>query len=239
MKFFNRTSQQVSTGPDDGESDDGNFLNPESSLPSNRASDWSKERSFQQLELSDVHHNNSQTGCCRRLLQHVVKALHVVDISIGIALLVYGSLLCTQFQTTAMAAVVFCLTLGTIHMVTSSLGAFSFFARGCSRFGLRVSGYIGPYLALVYVTLLIALLFDEDGFVQYLDDHKEVMYLGTNVANNVKQLMPLVYSVLIVLGLLEASRCSAVLKIQESFLRHDAEESLIPQPLTEALLDRE
>jgi len=225
---------------DDGKSDGSSFLHPESSLPSNRAaaSDWSKERSFQQLELSDVH-PASHTKCGGRLMECLVaRILHVVDISIGIALLVYGSLLCTQFtgQSTAMAAVLFCLMLGTIHLAASLLGVLSLFTRGCSRFGLLVSGFVGPYLALVYATMLISLIFNEDGFVQYLDDHKEVMFLGQNVADNVRKLMPLFYTILSVLGLLEAVRFSVLLKLRANLLRHAEEEALIPRSNDDATL---
>lgn len=256
MKFSRKSQPSTAdavapfeSSQDDRKPDASGFLNPESSLPSNRefaTCDWSKERSFQQLELSDVH-QHSQTGCCRRLMECLVtKALHTVDVSIGIALLVYGSLLCTQFETTAKAAVLFCLVLGTIHLVTSSLGILSLCARGCSRFGLLVSGFIGPYVALVYATILISLIYDQDGFVQYLEYHEEVMYLGTDIAEDVRKLMPLFYTVLIVLGSLEASRFNILLRMQERLLRHETERSLIPQSdsytnrsntLTEALLE--
>ena len=90
------------------------------------------------------------------------------------ALIVYGSLLETQFEEPAKAAVVFCLILGTIHLVTSLLGIISLFMKGCSRFCLMISGYVGPYIALVYFTIVISLLVDSSGFLLYLDDHKEV-----------------------------------------------------------------
>lgn len=163
-------------------------------------------------------------------MEFLVKALHVIDFSIGMALIVYGSLLDTQFEEPAKAAVVFCLILGTIHLVTSLLGIISLFMRGCSRFGLMISGYVGPYVALVYFTIVISLLVDSSGFLLYLDDHKEVMYLGPNVADNCRKLMPLFYTILISLGLLEASRFCVLLKLTERLLRHDAEESLIPRP---------
>lgn len=254
---FSRKSQPSSadavapfeSSQDDGKPDGSGFLNPESSLPSNRefaTSDWSKERSFQQLELSDVH-QHSQTGCCRRIMECLVaKALHTVDIVIGFASLVYGSLLCTQFEATAKAAVLFCLVLGTIHLVTSSLGILSLCARGCSRFGLQASAAAGPYFTLVYATIFISLIYDQDGFVKYLEDHEELMYLGTDIAENVEKLMPLIYTTLTVLGLLEASRFHILLKMQDRLLRLEAERSLIPQSdsytvrsntLTEALLE--
>mmetsp|Transcript_32546 Transcript_32546/g.68448 ORF Transcript_32546/g.68448 Transcript_32546/m.68448 type:complete len:238 (+) Transcript_32546:166-879(+) len=201
--------QQPNNNNNNRSNNDGSgFLHPESSLKSNRSlqtSEWSKERTSQQLELEDVH-DNERTGCCRKTIEFLVKTLQVIDASFGIALIVYGSLICTQFEEPAMAAVVFCLILGTIHLLTSVLGIISLFVKGCSRFGLLISAYSGPYISLVYSTMLISLLADSSGFLQYLDDHKEVMYLGSNVAENCRKLLPLFYTILIALGLLEASR---------------------------------
>jgi len=82
---------------------------------------------------------------------------------------------------------------------------------------------------LVYFTIVIALLADTSGFLKYLDDHKEVMYLGDNVVENTKRLMPLIYVVLIVLGILEASRFCVLIKLQKRLVENDTNESLIPR----------
>ncbi|KAL7534189.1 hypothetical protein ACHAWF_004748, partial [Thalassiosira exigua] len=211
MGMFGSSKRSAGSGKSSGPSadDDGSgFLHPESTLASNRSlreSEWSKERSSQQLELEDVH-AKSEGGCCRRLIEYAVQGLLFVDAAGGIASIVYGSLLITQFEKPAMAAATFCLILGTAHLATSLVGVLSLFLGGCSRAGLIVSGFMGPYFAMVYLTILISFLVDESGFLTYLDDHKEVMYLGPNVAQNVKNLMPLLYVILIVLGMLEASR---------------------------------
>ena len=173
MGFFTR-SVQPDTSPTDA--DGSGFLHPESSLESNRAletSAWSKERSAQQYELEDVH-NRQNIGCCRKSIEFLVKALHVINASSAIAMIVYGSLICTQFDLPAMAAVLFCLILGSFHLLTSSLGILSYAVSWCSRYGLVVSAYSGPYFALAYLTMLISLLVDSSGFLQYLDDNKEV-----------------------------------------------------------------
>ncbi|KAL7532654.1 hypothetical protein ACHAXR_004763 [Thalassiosira sp. AJA248-18] len=175
-------SQQQQPTNDDHNNDGSGFLHPESSLQSNRAlttSEWSKERSSQQLELEDdIHNNRNNSGCCYKIIEFLVKALHIVNAIMGIALVVYGSLLYTQFDPPAMAAVTFCLIFGSLHILTSFVGILSFFTRGCcsssSRFGMIVSAYVGPYFALVYFTMLIALVVDSSGFLQYLGDHKEV-----------------------------------------------------------------
>lgn len=187
--------------------DDSGFLHPESSLASNRGlieSEWSKERSNQQLELEDVY--NDQLGCCSKVGMFTVNSLHAIDVSIGLALVIYGSLLFTQFQTPAMAAALFCVILGTIHLATSLAGIFSFVVAACSRCGLVISAYIAPYYVIVYITIVIALTVDSNGFLKYLDDHKDQMFLGQDAAANVKRMLPLLYTVLIVLGLLESLR---------------------------------
>lgn len=187
--------------------DESGFLHPESSLASNRdlqTSDWSKERSNQQLELEDVY--NDQLGCCSKVGMYTIKTLHAIDVSIGLALVVYGSLLFTQFESPAIAAALFCVILGTIHLAASLAGIFSFVCRVCSRCGLVISAYIAPYYVIVYITIVIALIVDSNGFLTYLDDNKDQMFLGQDAAANFKRLLPLLYTVLIVLGLLESLR---------------------------------
>jgi len=112
MSFFK--SKQSSSEQQSIDNDGSGFLHPESSLSNNRDLDttsWSKERTSQQLELENVHNNTSNQNCCSRLIEYTIKSLFVIDICIGIILIIYGSLILTQFdkELVAMAAVVFCL----------------------------------------------------------------------------------------------------------------------------------
>jgi hypothetical protein len=187
--------------------DDDGFLHPESFLPSNRdlmTSEWSKERSHQQLELENVY--NEQLGCCSKVGLYTVEALHAIDVSIGLALLIYGSLLFTRFENPATAAALFCVILGTIHVATSLAGIISFSAGACSRCGLVISAYIAPYYVIVYITIVIALIVDSNGLLTYPDENKDQMFLGENASQNFKRMLPLIYTILIVLGLLESLR---------------------------------
>ncbi len=200
---------QQSTNPWQSPSmnDESGFLHPESSLASNRdlrESAWSKERSHQQHELEDVY--NEQLGCCSKVGKYAVETLHAIDICLGLGLVIYGSLLFTQFETPAMAAALFCVILGTIHLATSLAGIFSFVVESCYRCGLVISAYIAPYFAIVYITIVIALIVDSAGFLKYIDDHKDQMFLGQDAAANFKKMLPLFYIVLIVLGFLESLR---------------------------------
>mmetsp|Transcript_9349 Transcript_9349/g.20245 ORF Transcript_9349/g.20245 Transcript_9349/m.20245 type:complete len:324 (+) Transcript_9349:142-1113(+) len=210
------------------------------------ATAWSKERSSQQLELEENIRgrrgkgDGDGGGCCIfgwTPMECLIRFLHVINLFLGIALLVYGSLLLTQFDQPAMAAVNFCFIFGTVHFVTSFVGLISLFLVGrknnsCARMGLVVSAYSGPYFAAVYLTILISLLVDEKGFLMYLDDHWEVMYFGPNVAENFKRLLPLFYTILIVLGLLEGFRVCTLFRLRDRLKRQNEEESLIPQSLS-------
>lgn len=174
MGFFSRGSAKEDASASGG--DGSGFLHPESNLESNRAlqtSEWEKERSSQQLELEDVHAKD-KGGCCWSAAEWSVKVLHVVDLCLGIAALVYGSLILTQFEQPAMAAVMFCMIAGCMHIITSGAGLINLFWKGCLRMGLFLSAYSGPYMAFSYLTIILTLAADKSGFLQYLDEHKEV-----------------------------------------------------------------
>ena len=184
--------------------DESGFVHPESSLALGDSA-WAQERHSQQMELEDVHHRKKR-ACCSTAMDMTIKILHGVDICLGITLIVYGSIIRTQFEQPAMAAVVFCLLLGTILLVSSAVGVFSYASPSCSRWGLLVSGLVAPYLSVVYLTMIIALCLDSTGLYIYLDDHHDVMYFGPDVVENLDRLMPLVYSILSILAALELTR---------------------------------
>ena len=158
-----------------------------------------------QLELEDVD-DGSKEGLCHRLNLIIIKALHVIDLCAGIGFIVYGSLMRTRFATPAMAAVTFCLILGSFHLASSLLGIISYLVASCKRFGLSISAFFGPYFALVYATMVISLAANSSGFLQYLEDHKTEMFLKDSTVENAERLMPLVYSFLTIFIFLEASR---------------------------------
>jgi hypothetical protein len=186
--------------------DSSGFVNPEGPMGLGESA-WAQERRAQQMELEEVHNHRKERGCFSHFVGWTIKGLHVMDVCLGITLIVYGSLLMTQFEQPAMAAVVFCMLLGTtILLVSSGVGIFSYVSPSCSRWGLLVSGMVAPYLCVVYVTMIIALCMDSSGLFMYLEDHREVMYFGEDVVTNLKGVMPLVYSILGVLACLELVR---------------------------------
>ena len=195
-----------SSNLDDNNRNDGNgFVNPEGPMALAPSSAWEKERYSQQMELEDGYRRKKR-GRCSACIGWIIKVLHGVDVCLGISLIVYGSLIRTQFEPPAMAAAIFCLLLGTILFVSSAVGIFSYASRSCSRWGLLVSGFVAPYLSVVYITIIISLVVDSSGFFQYLEDHHDVMYFSENVVQNLEGLMGLVYSILGTLTALELTR---------------------------------
>ena len=194
-----------SSNLDENRNDGNGFVNPEGPMALAPSSAWEKERYSQQMELEDGYRRKKR-GRCSGCMGWIIKVLHAVDVCLGIALIVYGSLIRTQFEPPAMAAAIFCLLLGTILLVSSAVGIFSYASRSCSRWGLLVSGFVAPYLSVVYITMIIALAMDSSGFFQYLEDHHDVMYFGENVVQNLGGLMGLIYSILGTLAALELSR---------------------------------
>lgn len=130
-----------------------------------------------------------------------------------------------------MAAAIFCLVLGVIHVSSSLGGMISYWLwKGWRRIGLKISAAVGPYLLFVYLIMLIGMGTDLDGFLGYLDDNKEVLYMGPNVVENCRKLMPLIYSILAVLGLLEAFRYPTLTLVRLRLLHKDEADALIPTP---------
>jgi len=232
--------------PQHSDGDGSGFLHPESTLESNRelqSSSWAKERSAQQLELEHVD-GISQEGICHRINLFIIKSLHVIDLCAGIGFIVYGSLMRTRFATPAMAAVTFCLILGSFHLASSLLGIISYFFASCKRFGLSISAFAGPYFALVYLTIVISLAANSKGFLQYLEDHKTEMFLKDSTVENAERLMPLTYSFLAVFIFVEASRFRTLFKLKEHLIRRDSNNALTPraagfanESLTKALIE--
>mmetsp|Transcript_8919 Transcript_8919/g.19297 ORF Transcript_8919/g.19297 Transcript_8919/m.19297 type:complete len:299 (+) Transcript_8919:139-1035(+) len=231
----NKSNTTAQTNDDDHDEEPG-FLNPNSTLPSNhtlQTSDYTRERSVQQLELSDVYDPDlGPPGMCGTILGFLIlKLLHPLNFTIGKCSIIYGSLLVLQFTKPAMAAAIFCLTLGVIHVGSSLVGMISYWVwSGWRRIGLKISAVVGPYWVFVYLIMLIGVGSDLDGFLMYLDDNKEVLYMGPNVVENCRELMPLIYTLLAVLGLLEAVRYPTLTLVRLRLLHKDEADALIPKP---------
>ena len=133
-------------------------------------------------------------------------------------------------QQQAMAAVLFCLLLGSIHLLTSGVGLFSLFLHHIMKWGFVISAWAGPYFTLIYLSMLIALLFDSDGLIMYLEEHAQVMYLSSNVIEDATKLfLPVAYTMLAVLGILESMRYCVLMNIYNELVAWEEADAYIPR----------
>lgn len=238
------------------------FLHPESSSKI-FSSNWAQERSSQQSDLENevLAHNNAkrggqvvERGCCQSTLLVLIKGLHIFNVTLGIALLVYGILVqlhgqqhsqevpeqqLDQLQQSeddqepqqAMAAVLFCILLGSLHLLTSGVGLFSLFCHNnIIKCGFVTSAWAGPYFSVLYLSTIIALIFDSDGFIMYLQEHAQAMYLGSNavVESTATIFLPVAYSLLGVLGILESMRYCILMNIYNELVAREELGAYIP-----------
>jgi hypothetical protein len=59
---------------------------------------------------------DSQLGCCHHFTRFLVKLIHIIDAIIGLACLIYGLFILFGFTQPAMAAVITCLTFGSLML---------------------------------------------------------------------------------------------------------------------------
>ena len=149
---------------------------------------------------------DAKLGCCYRFAEFLVKFIHLVDAIIGLIFIIYGGLIYEGFDEPAMEAVTACLVFGTTMLLTSLMGAFGFVFQACSRCSLVLSAFISILIALLYIITVIALLSDSESFFNYLEEHKDVMYLNEAEIETLKQLLPLFYVILLTLAAVELTR---------------------------------
>ncbi len=136
----------------------------------------------------------------------------------------------SQQQQQAMAAVLFCLLLGSIQLLTSGVGLFSLFLHNIMKWGYIISAWAGPYFTLLYLSMLIALLFDSDGFIMYLEEHAQVMYLSSNVIENATKIfLPVAYTLLAVLGILESMRYCVLMNMYNELVAREEADAYVPR----------
>jgi hypothetical protein len=238
------------------------FLHPESSSKI-FSSNWALERSSQQTDLENevLTHNNAkrgvqvvERGCCQSTLIVLIKGLHIFNVTLGIALVVYGILVQQhgqqhsqevpeqqpdqlqqsedeQVPQQAMAAVLFCILLGSLHLLTSGVGLFSlFYHNNIIKCGFVTSAWAGPYFSVLYLSIIIALIFDSDGFIMYLQEHAQAMYLGSDavVESAATIFLPVAYSLLGVLGILESMRYCILMNIYNELVAREELGAYIP-----------
>lgn len=150
--------------------------------------------------------NDATLGCCHNIRAFLVKLVHVLDALVGLTFVIYGTLIATQFENSAMGAVVTTLALGAIMLFASISGMFGFYSPRCKRLGLLISAYSAPLIAFCYIIAMIAELGSSASIFDYLTKHMDVLYLNETEIGTLKQILPLFFIILTSLTAIEVFR---------------------------------
>lgn len=123
----------------------------------------------------------AQLSRCHKLQTVLVKVVHVLDVLIGLACIVYGSLVLTQFEEPAMEMVILTLTYGSAMLFASIMGFIGFYSSRCQRTGLAASAYTAPFIFFFYLAVILLELNPSSSasYIDYLEEHMDVLYLNS------------------------------------------------------------
>ena len=156
---------------------------------------------------SDGEDDYAGPTCCHKFGRFLVKFIHYIDGLVGLTFVIYGTFIYFSFEQPAMEAVIFSLTYGCTLLFASTIGLIGFYTKTvCGRCGLAISAYMAPFIAFFYMFVIIAMLASPDELFNYLDEHKDVLFLNDAQLATLKQLLPFFYVVLACLTLLEICR---------------------------------
>eukprot|EP00584_Thalassiosira_punctigera_P001421 CAMPEP_0172530072 /NCGR_PEP_ID=MMETSP1067-20121228/3933_1 /TAXON_ID=265564 ORGANISM="Thalassiosira punctigera, Strain Tpunct2005C2" /NCGR_SAMPLE_ID=MMETSP1067 /ASSEMBLY_ACC=CAM_ASM_000444 /LENGTH=312 /DNA_ID=CAMNT_0013314215 /DNA_START=101 /DNA_END=1039 /DNA_ORIENTATION=+ len=189
---------------------------------SKESSSKSKNKSKPRLSRAEQDAKDAKLGCCHKFQEVLVKIVHVIDFLIGLTFVIYGAVIHYSFENPAMEAVIATQTFGSVMLFTSAMGAIGFYSKVCSRCGLVLSGYTAPFIAFFYIFIIITLLSSPDTFFNYLNEHKDVMYLNEAELLTLRQILPFFYIVLASLAAIEIIRFLLLRKLRHELVRYDS-----------------
>mmetsp|Transcript_26322 Transcript_26322/g.54953 ORF Transcript_26322/g.54953 Transcript_26322/m.54953 type:complete len:304 (+) Transcript_26322:157-1068(+) len=194
---------------------------------SSKATKKSNKNDKPKLTQEEQDARDAKLGCCTRFAQILVKIIHFVDAAIGLTFLIYGGLMYERFDDPAMEAIIGSLTYGSILLFTSLMGFVGFSFKACKRCGLAMSAWTAPFIGFFYLFVIIALAGDTDTYFNYLNDHKEEMYLDDEEIAMLRNLLPFFYIVMAVFTLIEICRFFVLRQLRERLIQYDAANSRI------------
>lgn len=189
---------------------------------SSKATKKSSKSDKPKLTQEERDARDAKLGCCTRFTQILVKIIHFVDAAIGLTFIIYGGLMYESFDDPAMEAIIVSLTYGSILLFTSLMGVIGFSFQACNRCGLALSAWTAPFIGFFYLFVIIALAGDTETYFNYLNDHKDVMYLDDAEIAMLKNLLPFFYIVLAAFTLIEICRFFVLRKLRARLIQYDA-----------------
>ena len=149
---------------------------------------------------------NVGLGPCTRFGLFLVKAIHIIDATIGLFFVLYGSLILSQFDDPAIEAAITSLVFGIVMIISSTTGVIGLTTKCCNRLGLLLSACTAPFIIWFYAFVISSALVAQDVHLDYLMEHMSVMYLNADRIQLMINLLPLIYIIMASLALVEGLR---------------------------------
>lgn len=150
--------------------------------------------------------------------------LFLFDALTGLAAVVYGALIASQFVEPATTAVAVALTYGSLLLGAAFAGLVGFCSARCRRLGLAVSANMAPLIAAFYLVLFLLVLDKaaSNTFLAYLTEHAEVLYLDEVEIDVLRRLLPFSCIMLVSLAATQVCRFLLLRHLREKMLELDA-----------------
>lgn len=81
----------------------------------------SPKKKQEKISKEEQDKRDSKLGCCHHFVRFLVKLIHVIDTLVGLACMIYGFFILFGFSEPAMAAVITCLTFGSLMLCEYTL----------------------------------------------------------------------------------------------------------------------
>mmetsp|Transcript_13991 Transcript_13991/g.30374 ORF Transcript_13991/g.30374 Transcript_13991/m.30374 type:complete len:219 (+) Transcript_13991:136-792(+) len=131
---------------------------------------------------------------------YTVRALHAIDIGLGLALIIYGGTISVAQVTAASVCYGLVLFLGAVA------GTVGICPGACNRRGLLVSAVAGLFACLLDLAAFILVLVSWDTFIKFLHENRSELNLSKDSVNTIDGLKILFMIIFIVLAILEGYR---------------------------------
>jgi len=137
-------------------------------------------------------------------------SLHVIDIGLGLALVIYGGMVHVA-QVTALS-----IFYGLVLLLGAIAGSVGYFSGACNRRGLVGSAVAGALGCLLDLIAFIAVLVSWDSFMNFLNDNQSDLGLTEDSVKSIQGLKVLFAVIFLVLAVLEAYRFRVMWEMKDT-----------------------
>uniref|UniRef100_A0A7S2EKY9 Uncharacterized protein n=1 Tax=Ditylum brightwellii TaxID=49249 RepID=A0A7S2EKY9_9STRA len=181
-----------------------------------------RELQQQRRAIEQSYEEEQDLGFCHNIIKVSVKAMHVIDVILGILFVTYGIIIhFKQPRGTLEEAVGITVSFGLVLLVSSTIGTIAIWTSLCKRCGMIISAWCGLLIALIEFVIIIALLASHDKFFAYLEKNKDKLSLSTGAINTFRKVLPLIYIVIAVFIFIEVARFFFLRKLRGKMVEKD------------------